>query len=175
MCYYICEKWKWSYSVLFDSLRPMDYSLPGSSIHGIFQTKYWNGCHFLLQGLFLTERLNPGLPYCGWILYQLSHKKALMHIYIYRYISIFFPWWWLSGKEPTCHWGDTVLTPGSGRSPGEGNRNSLQYSCLGNMDRGAWQVTIHGVTGESETTQQVNNNNKQYVDMAKILVKHFYN
>ena len=42
------------------------------------------------------------------------------------------------------------------------------------MERGAWQVTIHGVTGESETTQQVNNNNKQYVDMAKILVKHFY-
>ena len=37
--------------------------------------------------------------------------------------------------------------PGSGRFPGEGNGNSLQYSCLENpMDRGAWQVTIHGVT-----------------------------
>ena len=37
--------------------------------------------------------------------------------------------------------------PGSGRSPGEGNGNPLQYSCLENpMDRGAWQATVHGVT-----------------------------
>ena len=37
--------------------------------------------------------------------------------------------------------------PGSERSPGEGNGNSLQYSCLENpMDRGAWQATVHGVT-----------------------------
>ena len=36
--------------------------------------------------------------------------------------------------------------PGSGRSPGEGNSNPLQYSCLGNpMDRGAWWATVHGV------------------------------
>ena len=39
------------------------------------------------------------------------------------------------------------LIPGSGRSPGGGNGNPLQYSCLENpMDRGAWQVTVHGVT-----------------------------
>ena len=38
------------------------------------------------------------------------------------------------------------LTPGSGRSPGGGNGNPLQDACLGNpMDRGAWQVTVHGV------------------------------
>ena len=38
------------------------------------------------------------------------------------------------------------LIPGSGRSPGEGNGNSLQYFCLGNpMDRGAWRATVHGV------------------------------
>ena len=39
------------------------------------------------------------------------------------------------------------LSPGSGRSPGGGNGNPLQYSCLDNpMDRGAWQATVHGVT-----------------------------
>ena len=39
---------------------------------------------------------------------------------------------------------DTGSIPGSGRSPGEGNGNPLQYSCLGNsMDRGAWRVTVH--------------------------------
>ena len=42
---------------------------------------------------------------------------------------------------------DAGLIPGLGRSPGEGNGNLLQYSCLGNpMDRGAWQATVHGVT-----------------------------
>ena len=47
--------------------------------------------------------------------------------------------------------GDAGLTPGSGRSPGVGNGNPLQYSCLENpMDIGAWQ--IHGVT-ESDTTE----------------------
>ena len=42
--------------------------------------------------------------------------------------------------------GDTVLVPGLERSPGEGNGNPLQYSCLGNLvDRGAWWATICGV------------------------------
>ena len=54
---------------------------------------------------------------------------------------------WFSSKEFTCNAGDTVLIPGSGRSPGEGNDNPLQYSCLGNpMDREAWQAVVHGVT-----------------------------
>ena len=43
--------------------------------------------------------------------------------------------------------GDVGLIPGSGRSPGEGNGNPLQYSCLENpMERGAWRATVHGVT-----------------------------
>ena len=46
-----------------------------------------------------------------------------------------------------CHTGDLSLIPGSGSSPGEGNGNPCQYSCLENpMDRGAWQATVHGVT-----------------------------
>ena len=49
-------------------------------------------------------------------------------------------------KNSPANAGDTVLTPGSGRSPGEGNSNPLQYSCLENpMDRGAWRATVHGV------------------------------
>ena len=48
--------------------------------------------------------------------------------------------------------GDVDLIPGLRKSPGEGNDKPLQYSCLGNlMDRGAWQVTVHGVTKESDT------------------------
>ena len=46
---------------------------------------------------------------------------------------------------------DSVSTPGLERSPGEGNGNPLQYSCLENpMDREAWRATVHGVT-ESQT------------------------
>ena len=54
---------------------------------------------------------------------------------------------WLSGKQSTCNAGDTDLIPGLGRSPGGGHGNPFQYSCLVNpMDRGAWQVTVPGVT-----------------------------
>ena len=50
------------------------------------------------------------------------------------------------GKESACNAGDRGSIPGSGRSPGEGNGNPLQYSCLENpMDRGAWQAIVHGV------------------------------
>ena len=50
------------------------------------------------------------------------------------------------GKESVGNAGDSGLISGSGRSPGEGNGNPLQYSCLENsMDRGDWQATVHGV------------------------------
>ena len=53
----------------------------------------------------------------------------------------------LDGRESACNAGDLALIPGSGRSPGEGNGNPLQYSCLENpMDGGAWWATVHGVT-----------------------------
>ena len=51
-----------------------------------------------------------------------------------------------AGKESACIAGDLDLIPGLGRSPGEGNGNPLQYSCLeSSMDRGARQATVHGV------------------------------
>ena len=51
------------------------------------------------------------------------------------------------GKESANNAGDVGSVPGSGRSPGEGNGNVLQYSCLENpLDRGARQATVHGVT-----------------------------
>ena len=49
--------------------------------------------------------------------------------------------------------GDSGLIPGSGRSPGGGNGNPLQHSCLGNpIDRGTWRATVHGVA-ESDMTE----------------------
>ena len=50
--------------------------------------------------------------------------------------------------------GDQGVIPGSGRSPGEGNSNSLQYSCLGNpMKRRTWWAVIHRVTKDQDMTE----------------------
>ena len=62
----------------------------------------------------------------------------------------FDPWWGFPcssvGKESACNAGDLGSIPGSVRSPGEGNGNPLQYSCLENpIDREAWQATVHEV------------------------------
>ena len=73
------------------------------------------------------------------------------------------PFWWESRKEgfpggsvvknPPANAGDLGSIPGSGRSPGGGNGNLLQYSCLENpMDRGPWWATVDGVAEESDTT-----------------------
>ena len=70
------------------------------------------------------------------------------------------------GASPVAQWlknlpanaGDVGLIPGLGRSPGEGNGNSFQYSCLGNsIDRGVWQVIVHGVAKELDTIETLNN------------------
>ena len=51
------------------------------------------------------------------------------------------------GKQSACSAGDQGLISVLGKSPGEGNGNPLQYSCLENpMDRGAWPARVHGVT-----------------------------
>ena len=73
--------------------------------------------------------------------------------YIYWYAYQGFPGG-SDGKESACSVRDLGSTPGSGRSPGEGNGNPLQYSCLENsMDRGAFWGTVHGVTKESDMTE----------------------
>ena len=60
-------------------------------------------------------------------------------------------------KDPPANAGDKAdvdSIPRTGRSPGGGNDNLLQYSCLENsLDRGAWRATAHGVTKESDTSQ----------------------
>ena len=60
---------------------PMDCSPPGSSAHGDSPGKNTGACcHALLQGIFLTQGWNPGLPHCRQILSRLSHHKTEIHI-----------------------------------------------------------------------------------------------
>ena len=66
---------------------------------------------------------------------------------------------WLSGKAFACNARDLGSVPGLGRSPGEGNRNPLLYSCLGNpIDSGTWRATVHGVA-ESDMTELLSTSN----------------
>ena len=75
---------------------------------------------------------------------------------MYLYIYIYFPGGSVA-KNPPTNAGDTASTPNSGRSPGEGYYDPLQYSCLGNpMHRVTWLATVHRVTKELDT---LNNNN----------------
>ena len=72
------------------------------------------------------------------------------------------------GKESACSAADPGLIPGSGRSPGEGNGNPLQYSCLENpMDGGAWRATVHGVT-ELAMTERLSHHHNRYLNNVSV-------
>ena len=91
-----------------------------------------------------------------------------------------FPLWFLASwvvlvvKNPLANAGDakdTGLIPGSGRSPGVGHGNALQYSLLGNwMDRGAWRATVHGVS--KNRTQLSRQNTHTHTLSVTLLVQH---
>ena len=106
----------------------------------------------LASGFFTTEP--PGKPYLRFLsgmwlpflhLWMWCDFSTLISVSILNRLP-----WWLSGKKNLpANAGDMGLIPGLGRSPGEGNGNALQYSCLGNpMDRGAWRVVLLGVSKE---------------------------
>ena len=77
------------------------------------------------------------------------------------------------GKASACNEGDPGLIPGSGRSPGEGNGNPLQYSRLENsMDGGAWWATVHGVA--KSQTQLSNFTSLMLIKLIKFIVKNLH-
>ena len=122
---------------------------------------------------------------CSSYIYIYIHKYINKQIYIYLYIYIYtFIYFYLTvqgfpdgsdGQESACNAGDPSSIPESGRSPGEGNGNPLQYSCLENsMDRGAWQATVHGVaksqTRLSDQQTDTRLNTRSYLQHAGSLV-----
>jgi len=78
----------------------------------------------------------------------MNANKVFIYLCLYVYIPIYVGFPGSSDdKESPCNAGDPGLIPEAGVPPGEGNGNSLQFSCLENfMDREAWQGTVHGVT-----------------------------
>ena len=70
-----------SRSVVLTLCKPMDCSLPGSSVHGDSPGKNTGvDCHALLQGIFPTQGSNPGLLHCSRILYQLINQGSLLWV-----------------------------------------------------------------------------------------------
>ena len=131
---------------------PMDCSLPGSSIHGIFQARILEWVAIPSPGDLPTQESNPGFPHCTRILHCLSHQGSPGNFKIYLKGLQGFSGG-SDGKESACNAGGPVSIPGLRRSPGEWTGYPLQYSCLENsMDSGAWWATVHGVTKESDTT-----------------------
>ena len=121
------------------------------------------GSSSLLQGIFPTQGLNPGLLHCKWILYCLSHQGSLkkagrQRIDNFETVVHVMNGTLLShekeGNSVICNNTALVLKnlpasagdvkdvgsiPGLGRSPGRGQGSPLHYSCLENpMNRGAW-------------------------------------
>ena len=138
-----------SHSVMSDSLRlhglqPVRLLCPQNfpgKITGV-------GCHFLLHGIFLTQGSNS-LCLLHWqedslLIHHLGSPFAFSNEFTYLFGD--FPGG-SDSKASAYNVGDPGSIPGLGRSPGEGNGNPLQSSCLENpTDVGTWQATVHGVT-----------------------------
>ena len=112
-------------STLWD---PMDYSPPGSTVHGILQARILEQVTISYSRGPSWSRIEPVSPELAGEFFTAAPPSS-------------------NSKEPACNVGDLGSIPRSRRSPGEGNGYPLQYSCLENsMNRGAWWVTVYGVT-----------------------------
>ena len=118
----------------------------------------------LTEGVVL--RLSPWitdgfLPVSLHAVFPLWYCTSSMSIYLCVQIS------------PPCN-NILVVTPVSGRSPGKGNSNPLQYSCLENsMDRGAWWATVCGVTKSWTRLSDWHYNNISHIELKSTLVASF--
>ena len=134
---------------------PIDGSLPGSSIHGIFQARVleWGAIAFSAgKPIDLHKWREWNSSISGWVTNGILSLMNLGDNWVPVWLKYVLPWW-LCGKESACNAEDMDSISGSGRSPGEGNGNLLQYSCQeSSMDRGACGATVCGVAKESDTT-----------------------
>ena len=142
-----------SRSVMSNSLQPH------ARLLGLWNSPGKNtgvGCHALLQGIFPTQGLNPGLLHCRFFTIWATREVLKFHLSCALALTIMIDKeshltdpGGTSGKEPNCQWGgiiDIGFIPGSGRAPGGGDGNPLQYPCLGNpLDRGACWAIVRGV------------------------------
>ena len=131
----------------------MDCSPPGSSVHGILQAKILQGSYYsFLQGILTTQGLNSGLLHCKRILYHLSHQGS--HL-IWTVDSLEKPLMLGKIEGGRRRWQQST-------SWLDGINDSINMSLNKHQeilkDKEDWRATVRGVS-ESDTTQQLNNNN----------------
>ena len=139
--------------------NPMDCSLPGSSIHGIFQARVleWVAISFSRGSSQPRDQTQVscivGRRFTIWATREVFGREGRDNVNCiwpdesHRYEGMKgFPCG-ASVKNPSANAGDPGSIPACKRCPGEGNGNPLQYCSLGNpMGRGAWWARVHGVT-----------------------------
>ena len=156
-----CSQWAVSYSwyavlcwVTQSCLTlcdPLDCSQPGSSVHGDSPGKNIgvNAVPFSRGSSWPRDQLQVphivGESFTIWATREPYSWCSTRQTPLIIDFSTVLSNTGSDGKGSACNAGDLGLIPGSGRSPGEGPGNPLQYFYLGNsMDRGAWWPTVHG-------------------------------
>ena len=134
---------------------PMDCSPPGPSVHGDSPGKNTGvGCRALLQGIFPTQGLNPGLPNCRQIFYHLSHQGST--VFSFNAHKNLLRWFYaiarnsmaaqivknLPAMQETQVWSLGWEDPLEKRMASHSNILAWRTP----MDRGAWWAAVHGVT-----------------------------
>ena len=176
-----CPSRRWRHPTISSSVVPFSSCLQSFPASGSFPMSQFftsGGQSIRASSSVLPMNIQDSFP-LGWtglisllskglsrvFSHTTARKHQLTNITVYTWYSICL--WlislelprWLGGKESACTIEDAGSTTGSGRSCGEGSDNPFQYSCLGNpMDREAGWATVHGVTKELSTTEQLNNN-----------------
>ena len=128
--------------------------------------------------------LTPPWWGCWDAWFYLGGRRCLVYpwsllAWVVMWPQVFFPVvLWLSGKESTCHagdTGDTRLMPESGRSPGRRHANSLPYFGQENsMDRGAWWATVHRITKSWIWLKQLSTAKHEYTFVWSQVVVFFF-
>ena len=162
-----------------NSCSPLDYSLPGSSVHRVLQARMlewvaisfsrgsfpprdWTCISYTFTKIsFLATNIKTRLlnvQRCNSIWAKRNPIRFLLQTRAtLAFLGPLVLPHWPSGKESACnagYSGEVGWIPGWGRAPGEGNGNPLQYSCLSNpTDRGACRATFHGVAKELDVTE----------------------
>ena len=139
------------YFVLYGHFNSVNINLPSSWAENIFPFIYISSISFIIILWFSVYRSFPSLV-------KFIPKHFILSDAILKFI---FPRWF-SGKESIWQAGDLGSIPASGRYPGEGHGNPLQYSSLGDpMDRGAWVGCSPWGLKESGTSQWLNSNSSK--------------
>ena len=136
-------------------------------MHNLLWQKVVTG-YFRIEGGGIAKRQEA---LWGWQLYSLSMVMvAQVHVYVkghqrlyLKYVQFGASQVVLVVKNPPANAGDSGSIPGSGRSPGGGHGNPLQYSCLENpTDRGAWRATAHRVSKSQTRLKQLSMHTHMY-------------